>query len=742
MRSRSSRLFIVLLHLVGVSTNLPRPGYSYWWNVGIVGVHPMAILFESLDLKHAGGLDGFLAQMRALGYDPDIDILAEPYWLQDDTDGKCLGPDGFSECGDATLWHVRRRKYPSGRKGASEQVEDGHNSNKRKRGLFSLVSFFTGGVEEPAHADEWGYALQLLDAEILSSISAHTSENALVEIGQKRKRKGRKGELEELFGKDCLIPNDANRSRQGEARQSSGSNEDELAERPWESLRTGPCSSEEAWAWSVNGEGILIHDKKAFETASHRKRHKERNRQVLMGGSIAWQLQRGRNINDPALSDNIADCIWRSDSNEAILAPCIDEMEVNSTSQNINSTAKPLSGSEKPVGFSLVRYQGAASSVRKLPSLMERPTITVDVGSIVPPLGDSKARMDSSNSMVKEHSRPDPIKKEEKMKYTSSLHSNTHRDHFDHPPTTKRTSQSHASNPVLHSDIKPSSQLLHTHASKISHASLASNRDPNNRRLLHKPGSFSGEQGHHLLHHPPTSSLPPGSPLGHHDDTPHMPRKIPVHPYIESSKDGLWEDPATGLRYLTDLCEYLGHERKEVGRHTLVGVGQFVKTMLKIKVYGVALYLSKRDVLADPNFVPHARSSADELRQGDGLYNYLMNAPSSSGGRIDRTLLLKLNMQLSTETMRTSLQADWKLLTDEHKEMLVSTSFKPRDADEKMLQKIKSEENSSNCSCGQNAPAEYNADPSCCARGTDLVFTWRKNGDLEVIAFLEFNFVV
>eukprot|EP00957_Ditylum_brightwellii_P177960 13554673-Ditylum_brightwellii.AAC.2 len=350
----------------------------------------MAILFESLDLKHAGGLDGFLAQMRALGYDPDIDILAEPYWLQDDTDGKCLGPDGFSECGDATLWHVRRRKYPSGRKGASEQVE---------------------------------------------------------EIGQKRKRKGRKGELEELFGKDCLIPNDANRSRQGEARQSSGSNEDELAERPWESLRTGPCSSEEAWAWSVNGEGILIHDKKAFEIASHRKRHKERNRQVLMGGSIAWQLQRGRNINDPALSDNIADCIWRSDSNEAILAPCIDEMEVNSTSQNINSTAKPLSGSEKPVGFSLVRYQGAASSVRKLPSLMERPTITVDVGSIVPPLGDSKARMDSSNSMVKEHSRPDPIKKEEKMKYTSSLHSNTHRDHFDHPPTTKRTSQSHASNP-------------------------------------------------------------------------------------------------------------------------------------------------------------------------------------------------------------------------------------------------------------------------------------------------------
>lgn len=29
--------------------------------------------------------------------------------VQDDTDGTCLGPSGFSECGDATLWKIRRR---------------------------------------------------------------------------------------------------------------------------------------------------------------------------------------------------------------------------------------------------------------------------------------------------------------------------------------------------------------------------------------------------------------------------------------------------------------------------------------------------------------------------------------------------------------------------------------------------------------------------------------------------------
>lgn len=61
-------------------------------------------------------------------------------------------------------------------------------------------------------------------------------------------------------------------------------------------------------------------------------------------------------------------------------------------------------------------------------------------------------------------------------------------------------------------------------------------------------------------------------------------RKIQVHPYIESSKDGVWTDPKTGLTYRTDLCNYLGGERKEHGRHTLTGVGQFMKTAFNIKV--------------------------------------------------------------------------------------------------------------------------------------------------------------
>ena len=149
----------------------------------------------------------------------------------------------------------------------------------------------------------------------------------------------------------------------------------------------------------------------------------------------------------------------------------------------------------------------------------------------------------------------------------------------------------------------------------------------------------------------------------------------------------------------------------------------------------MALYVSKRDVLADPLFELFSSLSQEELRKRPDFYSHLRHMPSpldERGGLFDRTLLLKLNMQLSTDTMRSSLQADWKMLTDERKNLLINSSLEPRPADEKMLRTIQSEENPGKCSCGQVAPEEYGADPSCCARGTELVFTWRKNGDLEV----------
>lgn len=60
--------------------------------------------------------------------------------------------------------------------------------------------------------------------------------------------------------------------------------------------------------------------------------------------------------------------------------------------------------------------------------------------------------------------------------------------------------------------------------------------------------------------------------------------KIKMNPYVANSQNNMWTDPKTGLVYPTDLCNYLGYTRKEAGRHTLTGVGQFMKTAFNIKV--------------------------------------------------------------------------------------------------------------------------------------------------------------
>jgi len=149
------------------------------------------------------------------------------------------------------------------------------------------------------------------------------------------------------------------------------------------------------------------------------------------------------------------------------------------------------------------------------------------------------------------------------------------------------------------------------------------------------------------------------------------------------------------------------------------------------------LYVSKRDILADPSFEQYAHLSPEGLRQSSGFFHVLramkgFTTSTEPAGSFDRTIFLKINMQLSTATMRSSLDADWKMLTPESKQLLIGSSMKPRPADQIFLDIAMSPDNPSRCTCAQIAPKEYNADPSCCARGTELVFTWRKNGDLEV----------
>ena len=282
----------------------------------------------------------------------------------------------------------------------------------------------------------------------------------------------------------------------------------------------------------------------------------------------------------------------------------------------------------------------------------------------------------------------------------------------EHIPRSIDSARRHASEPLHHAEVKstgkkPLGSVVKTVVTKKK--TLFTLKDTN-------PILFIGDQGEEPkpTKRPSSSSLPASL---------YKLRRLETHPYLAAAKNNIWTDPQTGLEYPTDLCAYLGHDLKKAGRHTLTGVGYYTKTVLNIKVcrnnelrisatfitysltpsrssmgkiYGVALYVSKKDALADPVFERYAARSADELRRSLEFYDHLREMPSPldpKSGLVDRTILLKLNMQLSMETMQSSLRATWKLLTEERKNLLINSSMQPRPAEERMLRTIQSPQN-------------------------------------------------
>jgi len=798
----------VLLHLVGISTNVPsgssnnghsgsgtggnndggggfyspsdlfsfvrqrRPSWLTW-SVGIVGVHPTAILLERLHVDSSRrGLKGILERVeRAWGWDGNVDLLGEPYWFQDNVDGQCLGPDGgFSECGDATLWRVRRkpltkrqlrekryktrhtqRLQEKKEKKHSQQNESSSGHRRNQQGSASTSSvcvwpFFceqdsqvlqptqTGydevyGFEyENFEEEEEGFALQLMEMDALTANSSFSSSR-MADGRRRHKRRlfwSFKHDRETDAHDECLLAFP-------------------FAKNGGSTLQVGSCSSEAAWLWHVNRDGILVRG----STKAERRRRKRK-----------WKISTRRASAAAAGGDGVgarlhssqADfgCIHRTNSTLAMLLPCDGDGDKQSEDDT------PL------VGFSLVRYPSTSSKSLPVrhsmdgddvdPSLAWEPWTTLEGPDAAS--GDGSLQMQGT---IKETKDAGLVSVEQ------------------HLPTSRTSSQHHASAGAPHRkvDLKSTPSMLHTgleqrgkvkkdvttSASHIRDAPVSINgvafhnqltnkavdksnvrsKGPSTTKLRldkSKDGRNARARGQMPIHD--DSPNPRGGDHGP-DSNPHRLIKIPVHPYIQSSKDFVWVDPLTSLEYPTDLCEYLGHTKKEVGRHTLMGVGQYYRTAFNIKVYGAALYVAKRDALADPKFGEYAILSSEDLRNRGDFYEHLMNMPSpgedpanSVGGFFDRTLFIKINMQLSTDAMRKSLEADWSLLTDEMKTLIIESSFEERMADERMQKKIQSKENSSNCSCGQLAPPEYNADPSCCARGTELAFTWRKNGNFEV----------
>jgi hypothetical protein len=378
-------------------------------------------------------------------------------------------------------------------------------------------------------------------------------------------------------------------------------------------------------------------------------------------------------------------CLWRSNGTQAVLDDCsADEQDQH-----------------RMVHFSVVRYRAVSA------------TTSTHTGTISSSSSGSSSRSQQQPKKIESAAPEEPEE--------------------DHLPSNKamanRAASEHLPFRFLH-DTNPI--LLMGHANLGGGGHRKHLKDGGRKHLKdggRKQKAVGGITTPSLVH--------PVSKDGTAEDKYIPPARMHVHPYIAAAKNEVWKDPSTGLEYFTDLCHYLGRDRKEYGRHTLTGVGQYRKGYV-VKVYGIAHYVSKRDVLADKIFEPYAGLSAEELRARPEFYEHLRQMPSNRQpglGMFDRTILLKINMQLSAETMRSSLHADWKFLTDEAKNTLISSSLEPRPANEDMLKTIASPDNPSRCSCSQVAPEEYQADPSCCGRGTELGFTWLKNGHLEVSVF-------
>jgi hypothetical protein len=695
MRKRSSRFFVILLHLVGVSHHLPT--ISRWQlpflpnipQTGIVGVQPWPIVLETIHVQE-------LPELAA----------TEPVWLQDSTDKTCLGPTGkFTECGDATLWFVVRvPNLPATKTGgerATKTRNDNSDSNEARqrrrdqlrRGVFGVEDDYNSEDAE-AEEEEVVWSFQVVDRDFPDPEEQIT---APVETTKRPWWRCGRQKPQPQPVVECLLTTPSASTSEGS--DSSRAIQVDTCVLPHEDGggknkkgRSGssPSSSSpslvNAWAWKINQQGVLMSLAEASDGSGSEAESPEQ------------QQQR---------------CLWRANGSQAVLDDC------SATEQDQRSM----------VNFSVVRYRAVSA--------------TTSTGSS----GSSDGR---SLPSLKDIQSPAAL-----TATTTKLTAldTADEDSGDHLPSNKAMANRAASehlpyallkdtNPILlmgHANLGGSGSRRRDTSTTTTPALVSLLKDTNPILLMGQAnrgyggGSRRGE-GLKTKSVGTTTKIHPVSKAGSAEDSYIPPARMHVHPYIAASNNEVWKDPSTGLEYFTDLCHYLGRDRKEYGRHTLTGVGQYRKGYV-VKVYGIAHYVSKNDILADKIFEPYAGLSADELRARPEFYEILRQMPNIKQpglGIFDRTILLKINMQLSAETMRSSLHADWKFLTDEAKTTLISSSLEPRPANEEMLKTIASSENPSRCSCSQVAPEEYQADPSCCARGTELGFTWLKSGHLEV----------
>ena len=326
-------------------------------------------------------------------------------------------------------------------------------------------------------------------------------------------------------------------------------------------LQMGPCESNEAWSWSIDEGGVLTWERNLLSIREEKR--SEFAAETIMGGALSRFL------------DITSDRIGSSDTllGEESQSMCLrKEQGVAAVAASCDPGDQVANGSSL-VSFSVIQYQNSAAVSPQLPRFPRHEDLTEKVDNEDEHIRASRAhvRNTETDSATAPAATPHNL------------------------PTMKRSSQSNAAiheapQGMKHKGLKLNSgRQSSTATSKKSSAPIHAELSEGKILPLGVGGYFERQilenknhqslSGGKLLHHPPS---PVASPMP--DDVLHRPRKIPVHPYIAASKNGYYKDEITGLSYPTDISEYLGHDRKESGRHTLTGVGLYTRTMLKIKV--------------------------------------------------------------------------------------------------------------------------------------------------------------
>ena len=506
-KTRSSRLFMVVLHLVCVSTNLrskeatENRSFIFWGETE-----------ATVQVQTVHTADSLTSQNAAIR---DIKQL-EPYWLQDALDQRCLGPMGrFSECGDANLWRMipKSKRHARRRQWIRWALEADDDDQEELQGYYALQVFEQDVFEFYSTLNE----KVVSEANVLGASPADSSEDFVNKECMTRRRKDNK-------------------------------------------LVVVPCSEDRAWYWRVNEYGILHFDKPARGFGSSNRRASSVNKKRLLNKR-----------------QNLESCIWRNDESETFLSPCDGDRPSLRFQNKTSSSYLDWNGEGRVAQVQFVRnnFQRDVFIKQSSPSRSGK-----KLSNVKPQVGPRRWTTKES---------------EESLETSRTSSSSTGKINL---PSRVDIAHSHASVPSGRSE----SQIPHffgntnpillatgpklTVAAGVKGVSISPKENSgmnsigSNKNNMRKISTRIIENDKNSLR-----------PVIHMNDNlsqslleKPIVRKIQTNPYIAASIDERWVDPKTGLIYRTDLCQYLGHEKKDVGRHTLIGVGQYTKTMLNIKV--------------------------------------------------------------------------------------------------------------------------------------------------------------